>query len=217
MTKLIFFLILSFLLIGNWTKGQYYRQDRGFLLGVNAGYIYPTGDMGKILKNGIGGNLSAKYLINEVIGIGFEAGYHSFQNKLTLDNANVSQEYKCRLIPALLEATFYIPTWNRRTLPYLGIQFGAYITNLKIAGETNSYGESGYSKKLFLTSVGGGLHGGCLIELSDFVWLDLRLRADYVPKIDEEYKLNDDDLTPRKTGFDKMLNIGANVGLLYKF
>ena len=55
-------------------KGQYYRPDRGFLLGINAGYFYPTGDMGKILKNGIGGNVSAKYLINKMIGIGFEAG-----------------------------------------------------------------------------------------------------------------------------------------------
>ena len=35
-------------------KGQYYRPDRGFLPGINAGYFYPTGDMGKILKNGIG-------------------------------------------------------------------------------------------------------------------------------------------------------------------
>ena len=34
-------------------KGQYYRPDRGFLPGINAGYFYPTGDMGKILKNGI--------------------------------------------------------------------------------------------------------------------------------------------------------------------
>ena len=31
-------------------KGQYYRPDRGFLPGINAGYFYPTGDMGKILK-----------------------------------------------------------------------------------------------------------------------------------------------------------------------
>ena len=50
-------------------KGQYYRPDRGFLLGINAGYFYPTGDMGKILKNGIGGNVSAKYLINKMIGM----------------------------------------------------------------------------------------------------------------------------------------------------
>ena len=35
-------------------KGQYYRPDRGFLPGINAGYFYPTGDMGKILKNGMG-------------------------------------------------------------------------------------------------------------------------------------------------------------------
>ena len=58
-------------------KGQYYRPDRGFLPGINAGYFYPTGDMGKILKNGIGGNVSAKYLINKMIGIGFEAGYYA--------------------------------------------------------------------------------------------------------------------------------------------
>ncbi len=34
------------------------------------------------------------------------------------------KKYKYHLIPVLLEATFYVPTWNRTTLPYLGIQFG---------------------------------------------------------------------------------------------
>ena len=89
-------------------KGQYYRPDRGFLLGINAGYFYPTGDMGKILKN----------------GIGFEAGYYGFKTKVNLNKDDVSQKYKYHLIPVLLEATFYVPTWNRTTLPYLGIQFG---------------------------------------------------------------------------------------------
>lgn len=75
-------------------KGQYYRPDRGFLLGINAGYFYPTGDMGKILKNGIGGNVSAKYLINKMIGIGFEAGYYGFKTKVNLNKDDVSQKYK---------------------------------------------------------------------------------------------------------------------------
>lgn len=105
-------------------KGQYYRPDHGFLPGINAGYFYPTGDMGKILKNGIGGNVSAKYLINKMIGIGFEAGYYGFKTKVNLNKDDVSQKYKYHLIPVLLEATFYVPTWNRTTLPYLGIQFG---------------------------------------------------------------------------------------------
>ena len=89
-------------------KGQYYRPDRGFLLGINAGYFYPTGDMGKILKNGIGGNVSAKYLINKMIGIGFEAGYYGFKTKVNLNKDDVSQKYKYHLIPVLLEATFYV-------------------------------------------------------------------------------------------------------------
>mgnify|MGYP002087539725 CR=1 FL=1 len=84
-------------------KGQYYRPDRGFLPGINAGYFYPTGDMGKILKNGIGGNVSAKYLINKMIGIGFEAGYYGFKTKVNLNKDDVSQKYKYHLIPVLLD------------------------------------------------------------------------------------------------------------------
>ena len=82
-------------------KGQYYRPDRGFLPGINAGYFYPTGDMGKILKNGIGGNVSAKYLINKMIGIGFEAGYYGFKTKVNLNKDDVSQKYK------MCDCTFY--------------------------------------------------------------------------------------------------------------
>lgn len=212
-----FLYIIIILFIAGTTNGQYYRQDRGLMIGVNAGYTYPTGDMGKILKNGLGGNFSVKYLINEVIGLGFETGYHSFKNKMLLNNYNTTQDYKCRVIPALLEATFYIPTWNRTALPYLGVHFGAYMTNIKIGGQSDIYGVADFSKNLFLVSPGVGLHGGCLIELSDFVWLDLKLHADYVPKIEDEYTLGDDDLTIHRTGFSKMLNVGANIGLLYKF
>ena len=86
-------------------KGQYYRPDRGFLLGINAGYFYPTGDMGKILKNGIGGNVSAKYLINKMIGIGFEAGYYGFKTKVNLNKDDVSQKYKYHLIPVPVSYT----------------------------------------------------------------------------------------------------------------
>lgn len=47
-------------------------RNNGFLLGVNAGYSYPLGDMGKILKNGLGGNVAGKYLINHVIESGLK-------------------------------------------------------------------------------------------------------------------------------------------------
>ncbi|MEG2276329.1 MAG: outer membrane beta-barrel protein [Odoribacter sp.] len=210
--------IICLTLMGNMAKGQYYRQDRGWMLGVNAGYCYPTGDMGKILKNGWGGNLSAKYLINEVIGIGFEGGYYAFKSKIAQEGTGgTSQDYKAHLIPALLEATFYIPTWNRTTLPYLGIQFGGYVTHIKVSYKED-YPLTNYSKKLFLFSPGAGVHAGVLCQLaSNRLWLDLKLRADYVPKIEDEYNFGEDDLTSRNIGFNKMLNIGGNIGLLYKF
>lgn len=203
--------------ISLFSYSQYYRQDQGFLLGVNAGYLYPTGDMGKILKNGIGGNFSAKYLINRVIGIGFEGGYYGFKTKVNLNKDNVTQDYKYHLIPALLEATFYIPTWNRTTLPYLGIQFGGYLSQVKVAHSETAYSSApSLSKKLFLFSPGGGLHGGVLFQLaSDYWWMDIRLRADYVPKIKDEYSF--DEYTQGNIGFNKMLNIGGNIGILYKF
>ena len=198
-------------------QGQYRRQDHGFLLGINAGYLYPTGDMGKILKNGIGGNISAKYLINEVIGIGFEGGYYGFKSKIAKEQHATEQDYKAHLIPALLEATFYIPTWNRTTLPYLGIQFGGYLTQIKVNQAEEAYSSRpSFSKKLSLFSPGGGLHGGVLFQLgTDQWWMDLKVRADYVPKIEDEYELN--EYTKGNIGFAKMLNIGGNIGILYKF
>lgn len=210
--------LMGLLCLSSVAQAQYYRQDRGFLLGVNAGYLYPTGDMGKTLKNGLGGGITAKYLINQVIGIGFEGGYYAFQSKIPgIGPDGTAQEYKAHLIPALLEATFYIPTWNRTTLPYLGIQFGGYLLHMNTSRK-EVYQATEYSKKLFLFSPGAGLHAGVLFQLaSDRFWMDLRLRADYVPKIESEYQFGEDDLTSRDIGFDKMLNIGANIGLLYKF
>lgn len=216
MKKTILYLIFGFFCFQTGFS-QYYLQDKGFLLGINAGYLYPTGDMGKILKNGIGGNIAAKYLINEVIGIGFEGGYYRFKSKLNLDNDHTAQEYKCHLLPALLEATFYIPTWNRTTLPYFGVQFGGYLTHIKVSqNPLSSSSVPEVSKKLFLFSPGGGLHGGVLFQLaSDYWWMDIKLRADYVPKIEDEYTW--DEYSHGNTGFNKMLNIGANIGILYKF
>ena len=210
-----YFCLICLLGMTNIMKGQYYRQDNGFLLGINAGYSYPLGDMGKILKNGLGGNVSAKYLINNAIGIGFEAGYHSFKPKVLLSNDNTDQDYKCRLIPMLLEASFYMPNWDRTILPYLGIHFGAYITNVKVSRRSDIYGIPDLSKKLFIVSPGVGLNAGSLFELSEQVYLDLKIRVDYVPKVDDSYQF--DENTPGTIGFDKIMNIGANIGLLYKF
>ena len=43
-----FFLLFLLLNFPGLSKGQYYRGDQGVLLGINAGYFYPTGDMGKM-------------------------------------------------------------------------------------------------------------------------------------------------------------------------
>ncbi len=212
-----FFLLFLLLNFPGLSKGQYYRGDQGVLLGINAGYFYPTGDMGKILKNGIGGNISVKYLLNDVLGIGFESGYYTFKSKLNLENTHTDQEYKCHLTPVLLEASFYFPTWNRTTLPYLGLQFGGYLTQIKVSQKESSYSYSSeLSKNLFLFSPGAGLHGGVLFQLAtDRWWMDMRIRADYVPKIEDKYEL--DEYTQGNIGFNKMLNIGGNIGILYKF
>ena len=160
--------------------------------------------------------VSAKYLINKMIGIGFEAGYYGFKTKVNLNKDDVSQKYKYHLIPVLLEATFYVPTWNRTTLPYLGIQFGGYFSQLDVGRQYTGYSASlSFSKHLFLFSPGVGLHGGLLFQLSDKVWMDLKVRADYVPRIDDAYEYN--EYTQGNIGFNKMLNIGGNIGLLYRF
>lgn len=210
-----YFCLICLLGWASATKGQYYRQDNGFLLGVNVGYSYPLGDMGKILKNGLGANVTGKYLINNAIGIGFETGYHSFKSKVLLSNDNTDQDYKCRLIPVLLEASFYIPNWDHTILPYLGVHFGAYITHIKVSRSSDIYGISTLSKKLFIVSPGVGINAGSLFELSEQVYLDLKIRADYVPKIEDSYQF--DENTPGNIGFDKILNIGGSIGLLYKF
>lgn len=211
--------LFFFLLISTISDAQYYRRSDGsFRLGVNAQYTYPLGDFGDVAKNGLGGNLSGKYLINDVIGIGFETGYHAFKqsNKMDVQSANQTHTTKYRLIPVLLEATFYIPTWDRTLLPYLGIHFGAYITNVNIKQDDIYSPENNAKENLWLFSPGAGAHIGLLIELSEYVDLDIKIRGDYVPKIKDDY--NRDELGNKGyTGFNKMMNIGGNIGLLYKF
>lgn len=215
--KKLYFCLVCTIFLTSLVQGQYYRQDRGVLLGVNAGYLYPTGDMGKLLKNGIGGNISVKYLINRVIGIGFESGYYGFKSKIIKEQHDTKQSYKAHLIPALLEATFYIPTWNRTTLPYWGISFGGYMTQIKVSQTEPAYSsQPSLSKKLFLFSPGIGIHGGVLFQLaSDHWWMDLKIKADYVPEIKDDYEF--DEYTQGNIGFNKMLNLGANIGILYQF
>lgn len=209
------YLITGLLLLWGITRAQYYRNnDSGFLIGINAGYTYPLGDFGKINKNGIGGNISAKYLINRVIGIGFEGGYHTFKTDIK-GNENVAQDYKCSLIPMVVEATFYIPTWDRTLLPYCGLHFGGYLTRLKISQKPNIYGDPAVSEKLSLFSPGVGADIGLLVELSEFVKLDVKVKGDYVLHIKDDYKI--DDYTEGNIGFNKMMNIGVSIGLLYCF
>lgn len=211
-------LLLCLLIAFSTATAQYSRnRDGGFLLGVNAGYTYPLGDFGKINKNGLGGNLSAKYLINRVIGLGFEAGYHTFKTDIT-GSDHVAQNYKCNLIPVVFETTFYIPTWDRTLLPYFGLHFGAYLTHLKISQKPdayNVYGQASVSKKLNLFSPGVGPDLGILIELSEYVKLDLKVKGDYVFKLKDEYTI--DEYSKGNIGFNKMLNISTGIGLLYVF
>lgn len=209
------YLLFVFLFLWNGLRAQHYRDgDSGFLLGVNAGYSYPFGDFGKINKNGLGGNLSAKYLINRVIGIGFEAGFHSFKTDIA-GNDHVEQDYKCNLLPFVLEATFYIPTWDRTLLPYCGLHFGGYMTHIGISQKSNLYGDSAVSEKLNLFSPGVGPDLGMLIELSEYVKLDLKIKGDYVLKIKDEYTI--DEYTRGNIGFNKIMNLGLSIGLLYTF
>lgn len=210
--------LFIFVLISILSEAQYYRRDGGFRLGVNAQYTYPLGDFSDVAKNGFGGNISGKYLINDVIGIGFETGYHAFKqsDKMDVQSANQTHETKYRLIPVLVEGTFYIPTWDRTLLPYLGIHFGAYITNINIKQSDIYSPENNAKENLWRFSPGVGAHIGLLIELSEYVDLDIKIRGDYVPKIKEDY--DRDELGNKGyIGFNKMLNIGGNIGLLYKF
>lgn len=214
MKKLLYILCL-FLLAGT-ADGQYYRRgESSFLLGVNAGYTYPFGDFGKIAKNGLGGNLSIKYQINDVIGIGFEAGYQTFKSKIPTEDNNTTQNNKSFIIPALLETTFYIPTWDRSVLPYIGLHFGAYIVNTKVMKNDSYDPNTNVAKSIYKISPGIGPNIGVLIELSDKISMDFKVRGDYVMKIDGEYDIN--EYQKGNIGFSKMLNIGANIGLLYKF
>ncbi|MDL2251504.1 porin family protein [Odoribacter sp. OttesenSCG-928-J03] len=194
-------------------SAQYYYKESGFLLGVNAEYKHPLGDFGKMNKYSLGVNIAGKYLINRAIGLGFEIGYHPFKTDAK-NSSSVSQDLKTNLIPILFETTFYIPTWDRTLLPYLGLHFGGYLTNIKVK-QAGLYGESNVSKKINRFAIGIGPHVGLLVELSEFIKLDIKLRGDYVPKIKKSYDI--DDYTTGSLAFDKIINIGLSAGLLYTF
>lgn len=218
MKKILYTLCLVFVV--NAAYSQYYRRNQSdFLLGVNVGYTYPLGDFGDVAKNGIGANLSARYLINEVIGIGFEAGFHSFQQGNMWNKEIHNNKY--RLIPILLEATFYIPTWDRTILPYFGVHFGGYLAQIKLSQKKDQYygDNENLTKNLMRFSPGGGPHVGILFGISDAVKLDLKIKADYVAKIDEKYKFTREGIEQESgnIGFNKMVNISASLGLMYDF
>ena len=72
---------------------------------------------------------------------------------------------------------------RRTTLPYLGIQFGGYFSQLDVGRQYTGYSASlSFSKHLFLFSPGVGLHGGLLFQLSDKVWMDLKVRPIMSPE-----------------------------------
>ncbi|MDR0982774.1 MAG: porin family protein [Culturomica sp.] len=191
-----------------------YRSENMSLLGVSAEYKKPMGDFGDIVKNGMGINVVGKYLVNPVIGIGFEAGYHNFKADAGNTN-NISQERKYNLIPLLLEGTFYIPNWDRTLLPYLGVHFGGNLLNVKIEQSSIDYESRNISKSINRFVIGGGLHAGVLLEMSEFFSLDIKLKYDYIPGIDDKYEI--DDYNSGLLGFDKITDVGISLGLLYRF
>lgn len=199
----------------HWPKAYIPSRPRIFT-GHQCRIFLPDRRYGEILKNGIGGNVSAKYLINKMIGIGFEAGYYGFKTKVNLNKDDVSQKYKYHLIPVLLEATFYVPTWNRTTLPYLGIQFGGYFSQLDVGLPIyRLFCLPFFFKTPVSVFTGSGASWRSLVStLGQGMW-DLKVRADYVPRIDDAYEYN--EYTQGNIGFNKMLNIGGNIGLLYRF
>ncbi|GHU60633.1 hypothetical protein FACS1894121_1040 [Bacteroidia bacterium] len=199
----------------------YAQQESGFLLGANVAYTFTTGDFKALNKNGIGVNLSGKYLINRVLGIGFESGYHPYKSKIG-DGQSVSQSMENSVIPFLAEATFYYPTWDRTLLPYFGIHFGGYLVRTKIS-QTGDGLVTGFTKTLNNFTFGGGPDIGVLIEVTESIKLDLKLKGDYIPKIESRYTYKsasyggDEQTYDGNIGFTKMLDFGCSVGLLYVF
>ena len=120
-----------------------------------------------------------------------------------------------KLRRVVIETTFYIPTWDRTLLPYCGLHFGGYMTHIAINQKSSLYGDASVSEKLNLFSPGIGPDIGILIELSEYVKLDLKVKGDYVLNIKEEYKI--DDYTRGNIGFNKIMNLGLSIGLLYTF
>ncbi len=185
MKKLV---LLSILLSGFFAlQAQYYgSRESALFLGANAEYKKPFGDFGDITKHSLGLNLSGKYLINRVIGIGFTAGYHNFKTKVG-STASTSQDLKIFQVPALLEATFYIPTWNRTLLPYAGLHFGGYLTCFSIHQQGN-YPDPNISEKINKFAIGVGPHLGLMAELSEFFMLDIKFIRQNPERVKENIK-----------------------------
>ncbi|WP_338150544.1 hypothetical protein [Odoribacter lunatus] len=89
------------------------------------------------------------------------------------------------------------------------------MTHIAINQKSSLYGDASVSEKLNLFSPGIGPDIGMLIELSEYVKLDLKVKGDYVLNIKEEYKI--DDYTRGNIGFNKIMNLGLSIGLLYTF
>jgi len=117
-----------------------------FKIGLDIGAQLPMGDFGKIYKMGFGGELNAKYMINENIGVGLGAGYYTFGAKDELLNALID-EYGAdkmndnfSIIPVVGKFSYYFG--QNAFKPYLGVDVGLYMLRESISGEVDGESDS---------------------------------------------------------------------------
>ncbi|MFA8434175.1 MAG: hypothetical protein ACEPOZ_06635 [Marinifilaceae bacterium] len=217
-------------------SAQLYRSSE-FLLGGAVGYSYPVGDFADVSHHGFSGSLVGRWLLNEQIGVGFEAGYSLFGKDDAYWNVGNRGEIDVnyQLIPLLLNGTYIFKAWDRDFKPYASVAFGYFLFRNHVDFNSvnsepvpyNSDPSLEYTIKENKVGVVPSL--GFMYYLSDYLAFDMNLRYTYVPnfskmrdvkqkftnvsegfdkyRIEENYSL----------GFDKISSLALNVGLLYRF
>jgi len=173
------------------SKQSFSEQMTRFKLGIDAGVQLPMGDFGKEANMGFGGELNAKYMIKDNIGVGVGVGYYTFGIKQEILDYDGATKGNASIIP--LVGKFSYAFGQNAFKPYIGADLGLYMLGTHEEAEGEKYSDS-LSKFGFAPVIG--------IEYAFTKNLGLDVNAKY------HYILTDSKATT---------SLGINVGIVFSF
>lgn len=180
-------------------------------VGANAGAFIPMGTFGDMAGTGFGGGLSGKYMLNDNMAVGLNAGYYTFGEKDL-----IIAKYKMSIIPVAANFTYYFGEGSFK--PYAGLDLGMYMVKTDVTIETSGLSDlfsdlsdlsdtdtsssdaSSSDTNDSQTKIGFAPVVGCEYNFTDALGLDVNAKYHYI-----------------MTEGDASTGLAINLGLVYSF